>query len=118
MRFSICLLLMVGCGRWEGNWEGSCDNPATGETREFNIDVDEDKGGEVTGSAFMTIKDNRGDTTIVNCEVNGDSNRSGVDFSFVCDNGESFTIVTDSADGGLLGYCDNAKEIELLLLLD
>ena len=69
-------------------------------------------------SAFMTIKDNRGDTTIVNCEVTGDSNRSGVDFGFDCDNGESFTIVTDSADGGLLGYCDNAQEIELLLLLD
>ena len=76
MRFG-WMILMVGCGRWEGNWEGSCDNPATGETRVFNIDIDEDKGGSITGTAFMTIKDNRGDTTIIN-EVSGDSSRSGV----------------------------------------
>ena len=112
------LLMLVGCGRWVGNWDGSCEDPATGETREFAIDIDEDRGGEVAGTAFMTIIDDGGDSTIVNCEVSGSSNKSGVDFDFDCENGESFVVLTEAQGADLLGYCDNAQEIELLLVLD
>ena len=112
------MLMLVGCGRWEGNWDGSCMNPATGETREFAIDIDDDRGGEVTGSAFMSIIDDGGDTTIVNCAVSGDSSSSGVDFNFDCDNDELFSIITETKGADLLGHCDNAGEIELLLTLD
>ena len=112
------LFFLMACGSWVGNWEGACENPATGETREFVIDVDADKRGEVEGSAFMTINDKNGNTTIINCAVTGPSNRSGVDFEFNCDNGEAFTIVTERQGADLLGYCDNAKSIELRLQQD
>jgi len=114
----IALLLFTACGSWNGNWEGACENPATGETREFVIDVDSTKGGEVSGTAFMTIKDDSGEATIINCEVSGPANRSGVDFEFACDNDESFVISTEKEGARLLGYCDNAEEIELWLSLD
>lgn len=114
----IALMIFAACGSWKGNWEGACENPATGETREFVIDVDSTKGGEVSGTAFMTIKDDGGNSEIVNCEVSGPANRSGVDFEFDCDNGESFVIPTDKEGSRLLGYCDNAQEIELWLSLD
>ena len=114
----IALMYLVACGNRNGNWEGACENPATGETREFVIDVDSTKGGEVSGTAFMTIKDDSGAATIINCEVSGPANRSGVDFEFDCDNGESFMIPTEKEGARLLGYCDNAEEIELWLDLD
>ena len=114
----IAMLLFTACGSWNGNWEGSCENPATGETREFVIDVDSTKGGEVSGTAFMTIKDDSGEATIINCEVSGPANGSGVDFEFACDNDESFVISTNKEGTRLLGYCDNAEEIELWLSLD
>lgn len=114
----IVLMMAVACGRWEGHWMGECENPGTGESREFDIDIDEDKGGEVTGTAFMTITDSFGDEDIVSCAVTGDSNRKGVDMDFECDNGESFTIATTKTSGDLLGYCDSDKEVELWLTLD
>ena len=115
----IALMYLVACGSWVGTWEGTCENPATGESREFVIDVDSTKGGEVSGTAFMTINDNRGDSTIVNCEVSGSSNRNGVDFVFDCDDDEeSFGISTDKEGSRLLGYCDREGEIELWLDFD
>ena len=62
----------------------------------------------------MTIKDDGGNSEIVSCEVSGPANRSGVDFEFECDNGESFVIPTEKEGSKLLGYCDNAQEIELV----
>lgn len=112
------LFFMTACGSWTGNWEGACENAATGEAREFVIDVDSSKGGQIEGTAFMTIKNGSGQDEIVNCEVTGPANRSGVDFEFACDNGESFVISTEKEGSKLLGYCDNAQESELLLTLD
>ena len=48
----IAWMYFVACGSWKGNWEGACENPATGETREFVIDVDSTKGGEVEWNGF------------------------------------------------------------------
>ena len=107
----IALMYLVACGSWNGNWEGACVKTNQVKLGEFVIDVDSTKGGEVSGTAFMTIKDDSGESTIVNCEVSGPANRSGVDFEFDCDNGESFVIPTDKEGSRLLGYCDNAKEI-------
>ena len=39
----LAVLSLVGCGSIEGNWTGECENPATGELRSFDLDIDIDK---------------------------------------------------------------------------
>ena len=114
----IALMYLVACGSWNGNWEGACENPATGETREFVIDVDSTKGGEVSGTAFMTIKDDSGESTIVNCEVSGPANQAASTLSLTVTTERVLSFQQTEEGSRLLGYCDNAKEIELWLSLD
>ena len=110
-----CCLLLVACGGYEGDWEGECENPATGETRSFDIDIDEDKGDELEGFAYMDIQSPTGELSRVGCDVVGTVDGSDVDLDFSCENGDQFTIKAVKTGGNLVGYCDSNNEVELVL---
>ena len=114
----LIMLTLVGCGSIEGNWTGSCENPATSEVRTFNLDIDTDDRSGVTGSAFMTIDYPAGDSDILECTVTGDS--ESLDFSCEEQGAEARTFTIDfTKDGGdLVGYCDADKKVELRLVQD
>lgn len=113
----LAVLSLVGCGSIEGNWTGECENPATGELRSFDLDIDIDKRSGIEGSAFMTIYASSGDEDIKNCIVTGDSSGGEADLDFTCGEEEfSIDLVKDGDE--LVGYCDPAQEVELRLIQD
>jgi hypothetical protein len=112
---SVCLMSLSACGNLEGDWEGDCENPATGELRSFDIDVDEDKGGEFEGFAYMDIVSPTGDLSRIGCNVTGTSEKDEIIFNFECENGDEFTFIAERKGKNLLTYCDSNNEVELLL---
>lgn len=118
----LIVLPLVGCGSVEGNWNGSCENPSTGEARTFDLDIDTDDSEGITGSAFMTINESSGDTVIMECAVTGAEGGGEIDLDFVCteqDSGTQEFSIDFTKDGGeLVGYCDSAETVELRLVQD
>ncbi len=106
---------LTGCMKVEGDWEGECENPATGELRSFNIDIEDESGGELEGFAYMDITSPTGDLSRIGCDVTGTSGSGEVQFDFECENGDSFTLLAERQGRNLLAYCDNNNEVELLL---
>lgn len=116
----LVVLSLVGCGSIEGNWTGECENPATGELRSFDLDIDVDKRSGIEGSAFMTIYASSGDIIIQNCIVTGDTSGGEADLDFTCGEDEESGFSIDFVKDGdeLVGYCDSAEEVELRLIQD
>jgi len=113
--FMFMTLGLTACVNLEGDWEGECENPATGEVRSFDIDIDEHKGGEVEGFAYMDVLAPTGDLTRVGCDVEGTVDGSDVDLDFECENGETFTMKAEKQGKNLVTYCDSQNEVELVL---
>ena len=113
----LVVLSLVGCGSIEGNWTGDCEDPETGEFRSFDLDIDVDKRSGIEGSAFMTIYDASGDTSILNCTVTGKTAGGEADLDFSCDE-ETFSIDFTKDGSELVGYCDDIEEVELRLVQD
>ena len=109
---------LISCGSIEGNWDGSCENQATGEGREFSLDIDVDSRSGIEGTAFMTSLGMDGTEEIVDCVVLGEKSAGVYDLDFSCDNGEEFSIDFEKDGGDLVGYCDSADTYELRLVLD
>ena len=112
---TICVVGLSACGNLEGDWEGECENPATGELRSFDIDIEEDKGGEHEGFAYMDITSPTGELSRHGCDVTGNTEGDEITFDFECDNGDTFTMILEKKGKNLLTYCDSNNEVELLL---
>lgn len=114
----LAMMISVGCGSTEGNWNGTCENPATGEARTFDLDIDTDDRDGIAGSAFMTINTSSGDKLTIACTVTGEMIGGEADLDFVCDDDSEFSIDFTKDGGDLVGYCDSAEEVELRLVQD
>ena len=113
----LVMVALVGCGSVEGNWNGTCENPENGDAHTFNLDIDTDNRDGITGSAFLTISESSGDTSIVECTVSGEDSGGEVSLEFVCTGEEPFWVDLTKEGGNLVGYCDPAREIGPLTLV-
>ena len=112
-----------------GEWNGSCTNPATGEVREFILDIKE-VSGTLKGDANMTIISPTEEESTISCTLefeyspseiftsqllssNNSFDGEGLLTMFSCEDGSQFTLPLSVDADGLLGYCDNANDIPI-----